>query len=108
MTRDAALRKYGTHIERVGIHKALNRLLQGSAADFLKKSMLTCWEEGLFEGDGLPLLTVHDELDFSAEDPGAPKWGQIQEVMETVMPLRVPVRAGQETGPDWGHLTEIE
>ncbi len=92
------------HIKRAGLHKALNRLLQGSAADILKLAMLLCYERGLFKDDTLPMLTVHDELDFSAIDPTASVWNQIQEVMETVIPLRVPIRASREIGSNWGNL----
>ena len=38
-------------MQRAGTRKALNRCLQGGAADILKKAMLTCWREGLFNGD---------------------------------------------------------
>ena len=64
---DAALSKYG-RIKRAYAHKALNRRLQGSAADLMKKAMLQCWKDGIFAETGVPRLTVHDELDFS--DPG--------------------------------------
>jgi DNA polymerase-1 len=101
----AALNKYGNNIERAHTHKALNRKLQGSAADLMKKAMLRCWEEGVFDVTGVPRLTVHDELDFS--DTGAPgteeAFAYMQHVMETAIPLRIPVRADMEIGPDWGH-----
>jgi len=106
-TLERALRAYGSQIQRAGLHKALNRLLQGSAADLLKKAMLVCYEDGLFEGDRLPLLTVHDELDFSAMDASDPMWGTVRDVMEEVMPLRVPVRTEVELGPNWGMLKAI-
>jgi DNA polymerase I-like protein with 3'-5' exonuclease and polymerase domains len=106
-TLDKAVQVYGTQIKRSGLHKALNRLLQGSAADLIKLSMLTCYENGLFQDDTVPLLTVHDELDFSAQDPRAPVWNQIKEVMETVLPIRVPVTTEIEVGSDWGNLKQL-
>jgi DNA polymerase I-like protein with 3'-5' exonuclease and polymerase domains len=108
LTHDLAIRKYGRNIKRAGLHKALNRRLQGSAADMIKLAMLHCYEEGLFEGGQIPLLTVHDELDFSAANPYDPVWGQIGEVMETVLPLRVPVKVDAEVGPNWGTLTDLK
>jgi len=95
--------KYGNSIERAYTHKALNRKLQGSAADMMKVAMLQCWEDGIFDYTGVPRLTVHDELDFS--DPGGKDDGfaAMQHVMETAVPLRIPVRADMELGPDWGH-----
>jgi DNA polymerase I-like protein with 3'-5' exonuclease and polymerase domains len=108
-TLEKALYAYGEYqIQRAGLHKSLNRLLQGSAADILKLAMLACYENGLFKDDGLPMLTVHDELDFSAEDPRDPIWKQIQEVMETVIPIRLPIRAEREVGPNWGELEGLK
>ena len=101
----AALNKYGNNIERAHTHKALNRKLQGSAADLMKKAMLECYEQGVFDVTGVPRLTVHDELDFS--DTGAPgteeAFAYMQHIMENAIPLRIPVRADMEIGPDWGH-----
>lgn len=98
-----AVAKWGGAITRAYTHKALNRKLQGSAADMMKKAMLQCWEEGVFDYIGVPRLTVHDELDFS--DPGGKEDGfkYMQHVMQTAMPLRIPVKADEEVGPDWGH-----
>jgi DNA polymerase I-like protein with 3'-5' exonuclease and polymerase domains len=102
LTYDLALRTYG-NIERAHTHKALNRKLQGSAADLMKMAMVRCWEEGVFDYTGVPRLTVHDELDFS--DPGGKDDGfdYMQHVLETAIPLRIPVKADPEYGPDWGH-----
>lgn len=96
------------HPKRAYLHKALNRRLQGSAADLLKKAMLRCWEEGLFQRTGVPMLTVHDELDF--EDAGGLEddFRKIKTVMETAIPFRVPVRAEWEIGPNWGEVEEWE
>lgn len=97
----AAISKYG-QIKRAKTHKALNRRLQGSAADLMKKAMLICWEDGIFDEIGVPRLTVHDELDFS--DPGGKDkaFDEMQRVLETAIPLRIPVRADYESGPNWG------
>lgn len=106
LPHDKAVEKYGSKIRRAGLHKALNRKLQGSAADLLKKAMLECYESGLFE-NRLPLLTVHDELDFSDDRTRPEVWLEIKRVMENAVPLRVPVLADPEVGPNWGDLKEI-
>jgi DNA polymerase I-like protein with 3'-5' exonuclease and polymerase domains len=100
---EQAVRFYG-RVQRGMTHKALNRKLQGSAADLMKYAMLKCWEDGLFAETGVPRLTVHDELDFS--DPGAPDsvWAEVKRTLETALPLRVPVVAEMEVGADWGNL----
>lgn len=99
-----ALAAYG-EVRRAKTHKALNRVLQGSAADLMKMAMVLIWEAGLIHENG-PLavhLTVHDELDGSA-DPGAEgqKYlSELQHIMETAIPLKVPVLTSGSTGPNW-------
>lgn len=96
---------YYGRVRRAYVHKALNRRLQGSAAELMKVAMLKCWEDGVFAETGIPALTVHDELDFS--DPGGKDeaFNEMQHIMETAIPgLKVPVRADFEFGPDWGHV----
>lgn len=102
----AALSKYG-RIKRAYTHKALNRRLQGSAADQMKMAMWRCWKDGIFAETGVPRLTVHDELDFS--DPGGKDkaFDEMKHVMENVIQLRVPVRADYEIGPNWGDVKAI-
>jgi DNA polymerase I-like protein with 3'-5' exonuclease and polymerase domains len=45
---------------RAFTYKALNKLIQGSAADMTKKAMVDLYKEGL-----LAHIQIHDELDFS-------------------------------------------
>lgn len=106
-----AIHTYGGNIQRAHTHKALNRRLQGSAADLMKVAMLKCHEDGIFDITGVPRLTVHDELDFS--DHGGvgtdEAFKEMQHVLETALPqLKVPVKADGEWGPDWGHVEPIE
>jgi DNA polymerase I-like protein with 3'-5' exonuclease and polymerase domains len=108
---ELALRTYG-RIKRAFTHKALNRLLQGSAADVMKTAMLKLWDSGVLDirqgGVGVPRLTVHDELDFS--DPGASPeaWRFVKHTMETAIIHRIPIIASVESGPDWGHCEELD
>lgn len=104
---EKALLKWGS-IRRAYTHKALNRRLQGSAADLMKMAMYRCWKEGVFARTGVPRLTVHDELDFS--DPGgrADAFTEMRHIMETAVPLSIPVRADADVGPDWGHCTPVD
>ncbi len=96
---DQAKEKYGRHhaLQRAGTYKALNRLIQGSAADQTKKAMLDCYEKG-----HLPLLSVHDELCFSIHSEEQAK--EITEIMETGLPLKVPSKVDQELGDNWGEV----
>lgn len=103
---EKAILSYG-QIRRAYTHKALNRRLQGSAADLLKKAMWQCQRDGIFAATGVPRLAVHDELDFS--DPGGrdEAFREMKRVMESAIPLRIPVRADCDAGPDWGHVSEL-
>lgn len=100
---ELAIRKYG-HVRRAHTHKALNRRLQGSAADMMKYAMWQCWKDGVFDSTGVPRVTVHDELGFS--DPGGQEaaFAHMKHVLENALPIRIPVRADEEMGPDWGHV----
>lgn len=104
---ERAIRKW-PKIRRSHLHKALNRRLQGSAADLIKKAMLDCYEQGIFNETGVPRLTVHDELDFS--DPGGKDeaFREMLHVMENTIPFNVPIRVGNEIGPSWGEVEEVE
>lgn len=104
---DDALLNYG-NIERAFTYKALNRLLQGSAADLMKKAMVDCYESGVFDYTGVPRLTVHDELDFSNPGDCPEAFREVKHIMETCLDLKVPVKADYEIGPDWGHTSKVE
>ena len=97
-----AMKSYKT-VKRAYTHKALNRKLQGSAADLMKMSTWLNMKAGVFARTGYPRLTVHDELDFS--DPGGLEeaFAEMRYNMEHAIELLVPVKAEPEIGPDWGH-----
>lgn len=83
-------------------HKALNGLLQGSAADLMKKAMVDAWEAGVYE-IMIPHLTVHDELNQSVPDTpeGHEAFGELRNIMETSLTLEIPVRADGTIGSNW-------
>lgn len=90
---------------RYKLHKALNALIQGSAADIMKKAMVLIWESGVCDVIGAPHLTVHDELDGSYVK-GDPKHeealAEVKNIMENCHKFRIPIRADGETGANWG------
>lgn len=97
LAHDAALKEYGPGIRRAFTYKALNKLIQGSAADQTKKAMVDCMREGL-----LPMLQVHDELCFNVEsDEQAAK---IVEIMENGINLMVPSKVDQDLQSNWGDV----
>jgi DNA polymerase I-like protein with 3'-5' exonuclease and polymerase domains len=92
-----AIKEYGPGIRRAFTYKALNKLIQGSAADQTKKAMVDCMREGL-----LPMLQVHDELCFNVEtDEQA---NRIAEVMENGLQLMVPSKVDQDLQTNWGDV----
>ena len=100
-----ALEAYGFDIKRSHTHKALNRLLQGSAADIMKVAMVKMWESGVFTStkDFTCSLTVHDELDGSIfpTKRGEECYKEAINIMQTCVPLNVPVLVGAGIGADW-------
>jgi DNA polymerase I-like protein with 3'-5' exonuclease and polymerase domains len=97
LPHDEAQKEYGKQIKRAFTYKALNRLIQGSAADQTKKAMLDCYKEGL-----TPMLTVHDELCFNIESQE--QADKIKEIMETGVPLKVPSKIDVAIKDDWGEI----
>jgi DNA polymerase I-like protein with 3'-5' exonuclease and polymerase domains len=94
---EEAMKMYGPHIKVAFTYKALNRLIQGSAADQTKKAMLDCYKEGY-----TPMLTVHDELCFNIESQE--QADRIKEIMETGVPLKVPSKIDVDIKSDWGEI----
>jgi len=97
LPHDAALREHGPGIKRAYTYKALNKLIQGSAADMTKKAMIELHKEGI-----TPHLQVHDELDISV---GSDKESErIKEIMENAVTLEVPNKVDYEFGKNWGEI----
>jgi len=92
-----ALAEHGPGIKRAFTYKALNRLIQGSAADMTKISMVNLYKEGI-----VPHIQIHDELDVSVEDPKQAE--KIIEVMEQAVKLEVPNKVDYEKGANWGEI----
>lgn len=103
--RNLARKKWG-RVQRARTHKAANSLFQGSAADLMKLAMVQVWESGVCDVTGAPLLTVHDELDFSIPrtNEGQEAAKEIKHIMETCYELKVPLIADMEIGTNWGNV----
>ena len=97
LPHDAALAEHGPGIKRAYTYKALNRLIQGSAADMTKKAMIDLHKEGI-----IPHLQVHDELDISVQDSKQAE--KIKEIMESTVSLEVPNKVDYEEGDNWGSI----
>ena len=97
LPHEEALREHGPGIKRAYTYKALNKLIQGSAADMTKKSMLDLYKEGI-----IAHIQIHDELDLSVESPE--QVNKIIEIMENAVKLEVPNKVDYESGKNWGDI----
>jgi DNA polymerase I-like protein with 3'-5' exonuclease and polymerase domains len=94
---EQARKEYDEPLKRAFTYKALNKLIQGSAADMTKKSMVALYENGI-----IPHIQIHDEVDISvlsdkqAED--------IIQIMESAVELKVPNKVDYEKGNNWGDI----
>ena len=85
-------------VKRAYTYKALNKLIQGSAADMTKKAMLDLYKEGI-----IPHIQIHDELDISVKDDNQAK--KIINIMENaVADIAIPNKVDYESGSNWGDI----
>jgi len=99
MTHEDALAEHGPGIKRAYTYKALNKLIQGSAADMTKKSMLELYKEGI-----VAHIQIHDELCLSIENDAQAK--KVVEIMEQAVSLEVPNKVDYEHGKNWGSIND--
>ena len=97
LKHEEALAEHGPGIRRAFTYKALNKLIQGSAADMIKKAMIDLHKEKI-----IPLIQIHDELNISIESKEQSK--KIVEIMEQTVELKVPNKVDYEVGEHWGSI----
>jgi DNA polymerase-1 len=99
------------HSPTVAIRQATERMavntpLQGTAADMIKVSMIHI--QNRIEELGLStrmIMQVHDELVFEVPEEELPKaLPMIQNEMETVMDLSVPLKVSVHAGKNWAEV----
>jgi DNA polymerase-1 len=85
---------------------AINAPLQGSAADIIKLAMVKV--DAMLRESGLDaklILQIHDELLIEAKDQGKEKneelMRSVQQAMEAVMEISVPLKVDAGTGKSW-------
>ena len=97
LPHEEALQEHGPGIRRAYTYKALNKLIQGSAADMTKKAMLDLYEEKI-----IPHIQIHDELDISIESKEHAN--KIIDIMQNAVSLHVPNKVDYESGENWGDI----
>jgi DNA polymerase I-like protein with 3'-5' exonuclease and polymerase domains len=81
-------------------HKAISKLIQGSAAHQTKMALVA------LDAENFPLqLTVHDEFGFSGNDEAEAR--RMGEITCDAVVIRVPFRCDIEAGPSYGDLTKL-
>lgn len=92
-----ALNEHGptTRLKRAYTYKALNRLIQASAADMTKQAMVDIHKLGI-----TPLIQIHDEVAVSVSNDD--QVDSIVYAMENAVKLNVPSKVDVEIGPSWG------
>lgn len=78
-----------------GTHRALNRLIQGSAADQTKSALIELDSSGYFLQ-----LQIHDEIVCSVKNKKEAL--EISNIMENTIKAEVPFVVDIELGPSWG------
>ena len=94
---EEARKEYDEPLKRAFTYKALNKLIQGSAADMTKKSMVALYENGI-----IPHIQIHDEVDISVESDVHAE--EIIKIMEAAVELQVPNKVDYEKGANWGEI----
>ena len=103
LPREMASAKWrNKQLRRAMTHKALNALIQGSAADMMKAAMVAIHEAGKSH---LLHATVHDELGCSVYEKG--DIDLIVDKMLNAVRMTVPLRVDVEVGPSWGQAKEM-
>ena len=92
-----AVQEYGetTRLKRAYTYKALNRLIQASAADMTKQAMVNIYKSGK-----TPMIQIHDEMAMSVKNKA--EAAEIAEIMEQAVLLEIPNKCDIELGPSWG------
>ena len=102
MTEKEYVAEYGSlnSAKRAMTYKALNRLIQGSAADQVKAAMVKCDRLG-----HTPMLQIHDELCFNVETEEDE--AEIKKFMEqnNDIDIMVPSKVDVAIGDNWGEAT---
>ena len=85
-------------LRRADTHKAMNALIQGSAARHTKLWMRAVWREGF-----VPLLQMHDCLDLSVNSPEQAE--RVAQLGREAVKLEVPIEIDLKYGHNWGDAT---
>ena len=94
------------NVQAQAVRMAVNTVVQGTAANIIKKVMIELHEEFKNDENIKMLLQVHDELIFEVRDEFAKEYmKKIEKIMEnTVEFKKVPLKANGSVAKNWGLL----
>ena len=94
------------NIQAQAVRMAVNTVVQGTAANIIKKVMIELYEEFKNDKNIKMLLQVHDELIFEVCDEFSKEYMEkIEKIMEnTVKFKKVPLKANGSVAKNWGLL----
>ena len=94
------------NVQAQAVRMAVNTVVQGTAANIIKKVMIELHEEFKNDENIKMLLQVHDELIFEVRDEFAKEYmNKIEKIMEnTVKFKKVPLKANGSVAKNWGLL----
>lgn len=100
------IRSSNKAVQAAAERMAVNTVIQGTAAEIMKKAMISI--DGKMKEAGLRariLLQVHDELIFEVPEDEVERLGSmVRECMEGAFTLSVPLHVEIETGRRWGEM----
>jgi len=95
---DNYMKDFDNYYKPAFTYKALNRLIQGSAADMTKKAMVDLYAQGI-----LPQIQIHDELCLSIKN-NSNDAEIVQKTMENSIILEVKNKVNYKKGSSWGKI----
>ena len=94
---DNYMKDFDNYYKPAFTYKALNRLIQGSAADMTKKAMVDLYEQGI-----LPQIQIHDELCLSIKNDSDAEI--VKKTMANSIILEVKHKVNYKKGASWGEI----
>ena len=87
------------------LRESVNAIFQGSAADLIKMAMVKIHNKYIGNDDVHMLLQIHDELIFEVKEDKIDIYEkEIQDIMENIYKLNVPLETTISIGDNWGEL----
>jgi DNA polymerase I-like protein with 3'-5' exonuclease and polymerase domains len=94
--RDVAITKYGV-VRRAHLHKAMNSIIQGSAAEQMKRALVQLYSEKI-----QLLITLYDEIGASINSEA--QASRIKEITENAISFTVPQVMEYKIMKSWGGI----